>query len=427
MIFATLFKRGAVAYQLGSTVLSQALLSAANFFVAFILLRRLGDDQYGYYVLASVTLLLVASLQGAYFQPPIVVELARRGLAERKAFMGGLVGGRSRLVWGLALVVIVAQLVAWISNLISSQIEALLLAGSVSGIAVLFREFFRGVLLAYHRTQDVLRGDIAYVVLLLGSVFIVTLFPQATVLAIASVGLSALCSALILSRAAWRFEPWDLKGSLSAIRDIRAQGVWSVFGAAVHWTFSQGYTYIVAAMLDVRAVAALAATRLLLMPINVISSGANQSTFPLLSRWHEQIGFVATFRRTVRISTALVALFGVYVGLVWIFRGWLFNVLIHKSADHQDILIIIWSAIFLVMTIRDQFVSLLSVRARLEAVSKFTFASAVLAVFSIWFAIPMYGPAGALVGILVGELFNVAGLLLLSTLEIRRARAEVIA
>lgn len=425
MIVAKLLKRGALAYQLGSTVLSQALLSGANFVVAFILLRRLGDDQYGYYVLASVTLLLLASLQGAYFQPPIVVALARQGPQERRVFLGGLVSGRSKWVWGLAAVAIVADLTAWLSNLISSHVGLLLLAGSVAGIAVLFREFFRGVLLAYHQAHDVLRGDTVYVVLLLGSALIVTLLPQATVLAILSVGLAALCSAVILSRAVWRFEPWDLQAPISALRDISTQGAWSVFGAAVHWSFSQGYTYIVAALLDVRAVGAIAATRLLLMPINVLSSGVNQSTFPLLSRWHEQMGLKATFRRTVAISAALVGLFSVYVGLVWIFRGWLFDVLIHKSVDHQDLLIVLWSAIFLVMTVRDQFVSLLSVRARLQDVSKFTFVSAVLAILSIWFAIPIYGPAGALVGILVGEVFNVMGLLLLSALEMRRDRTEI--
>ena len=61
----------------GSTVVSQAVVSAASLLVGLILIRRQSDAQYGYYVLVTVTLLLLTGLQAAFIQPSMVVRLAR--------------------------------------------------------------------------------------------------------------------------------------------------------------------------------------------------------------------------------------------------------------------------------------------------------------------------------------------------------------
>ena len=424
MIFSKLLGKRAVIQQLGSTVVSQGILSAANFFVAFILLRRLGDGQYGYYVLAAVTLILLTSVQNAYFQPSIIQELARMGLVERKAFIGGLVHGRNAIVWSVTVAAFALDFIAWYCNILDTHIAMIVAVGTVSAVTTLYREFFRGLLLAHHQAPAVLRGDIVYATALLAGALLATVGPYATVFSILAVGVAASLSAALLARSTWNFEPWNISRSFSTTAGIAIQGAWSVFGAAVHWSFSQGYTYMVAALLDVKAVGALAATRLLLMPINVLSSGVNQSTYPMVSRWHEKLGYKSALSRTASISGALLVVFCIYVALIWAFRVWLFDTVIHKTYDNQGILIGLWSTIFLVTAIRDQFVSLLAVRSRLKDVGKFTFISAALAIVSIWYAIPAFGAEGALIGILVGEVFNVVGLLYLSLMEIGRNGIE---
>jgi O-antigen/teichoic acid export membrane protein len=412
--------RSAVARLLGSTILSQAFLSGANFLVSFMLIRRLGDDQYGYYVLATVTLLLLASLQGSFFQPPIVVALSRLDLPARQALVGGLSRARKWIALLIFAFVVVADGVAWVTGLFDFHEVCLVAVGSLAALAVLHREFYRGVLLAYHQANSVLRNDLVYVTLLIAGAFTATYMPMATVMAVASIGIAAFCGGRLMSRSVWRFEPWDPQGGPGVLRDISKQGAWSVFGAATHWSFSQGYTYIVAATLDLRAVAAIAATRLLLMPINMLSSGVNQSVFPLVSRWHEQIGAKGVFRRIITICALLVAVIAVYALVVWLMRGWFFDVFLKKSFENRDQLILLWIAVFLVMTVRDQLGILLTVRSRLKELSQFTFFSAVLALIVIRYAITDFGPAGALIGILVGELVNIAGILILSIIEIRR-------
>src|ERR1700679_2295513 len=59
------------------SVVSQAILSAANFAVSLILLRYGPSTQYGLYVLAFNAIPLLTALQGAFIGPPMVNELAR--------------------------------------------------------------------------------------------------------------------------------------------------------------------------------------------------------------------------------------------------------------------------------------------------------------------------------------------------------------
>jgi len=422
MIFTKLLGKRALIQQLGSTVISQGLLSAANFIVAFVLLHRLGDGQYGYYVLATVTLILLSSLQNAYFQPSIIQQVARMGLNERKIFIGGLIYGRNKIIWLLCGVAFALDIFAWYLNVFDAQIAALILVGIVSAVSTLYREFFRGLLLAHHQAPPVLRADFAYVVILVAGILVATLLPYATFFAILFLGVAALMSALLLARSTWSFEPWERFSTFATTAGLAKDGAWSVFGAMVHWSFSQGYTYMVAALLDVSAVGILAATRLLLMPINVLSSGVNQSTYPMVSRWHESLGYSSALRRTVYVCGGLILVFAVYASFIWIAKVWLFDAVIHKKYEGQGGLLGLWSAIFLVMAVRDQFASLLAVRSRLKSVGKFTFVSAALALTSIWYAIPVLGPQGALVGILLGETFNVGGLLYLSLMEMRPKR-----
>lgn len=414
-------RRGAAARLMGSTVLSQAFLSAGSFLVAFLLLRQLGPETYGYYVLVSVTVILFASLQGAFFQTPLVLMMARASPAQRPSLVGGVMRARTRLVYGLAAVVLGLDVLAWAGGLIAEERALLVLVAGVTTVAVLHREFCKGVLLVHHRAGDVLRGDLVYAVLLVGLSIVATLLPRPTVWAVAGMGLAALVSGQLLGRALWRFEAWDRAGSVDAVKQqISTQGGWAVLGAAVHWSFSQGYTYLVAALLDVRAVAAIAATRLLLTPINLLSSGVTQSVYPLVSRWHEEVGLGVVLRRLLWITVVLLGLGLLYAVGVWLLQGWFFEDVLKKAILDRDALLLLWSAVFIVMLVRDQICCFLVVRSRLRSMSQFTVVCSVFALLAIWFAVPRWGAEGAVAGILAGETLNLLGMLALSYQEVRR-------
>ena len=75
----------------GASLVMQAMLSAANFLIGMILIRRTNDLQYGYYVLASNAILLVTSLQTAFIQPRMVLGLTRLERNGRSDLTGGLI------------------------------------------------------------------------------------------------------------------------------------------------------------------------------------------------------------------------------------------------------------------------------------------------------------------------------------------------
>ena len=57
---------------LGSAVVAQALLSAANLCVGLILIRRTDDQEYGYYVLVLNALMLITQIQTQFIAPAMI-------------------------------------------------------------------------------------------------------------------------------------------------------------------------------------------------------------------------------------------------------------------------------------------------------------------------------------------------------------------
>src|SRR4029077_8368119 len=116
-------------------------------------------------------------------------------------------------------------------------------------------------------------------------------------------------------------------------------------GAGIPWLLIQGYSYLVAGVLDVGHVAALAATRLVLMPVFVLSGGVSMLLFPLTSRWVHESGVRAGTRRLVLLVAALAALALCYMGVMWLLRDWIFSVILKKHFEQRDLLLLLWSAV----------------------------------------------------------------------------------
>jgi O-antigen/teichoic acid export membrane protein len=404
---------------LSSGLTMQALVSIGSFVVGLILIRRTTDTEYGYYVLVTNALLLSATLQLSFIQPPLVTRLARFDAAARAAFVGGLYRNLRRLWPYLALAVAAVALLLRLFRLIGNHLLLLLIAAGCALLATLYREFFRVVLLAYRRPHSVLRADALYVVLLVGGAWLASLGTQAAAVAALTLGLSALIGGRLCSGALWRFEPWNIEGARGVLEEIAPLALWSTGGAAIHWLFSQGYSYVVAGTLDVTAVAAIAAMRLLVMPVNLLSTGLGSIMLPAISNWLNTESTRKVFGRQILFSLGLAAVALGYFALVWGLRERIFDHVLKKHSASFDLLLLLWSSIALLMLFRDQLIYLLVVKGRFRSLAALTFMSAVLALVLSYAAMREYGVAGALVGVLLGETVNVAGILYLCCRETR--------
>jgi O-antigen/teichoic acid export membrane protein len=404
----------AFARLLSSAVFSQALLSAASFAVGLILIRNTTDVQYGYYILASSAILLLVSLQNAFFKPPLAIRLTRLDRLGRSDLVGGLYREQRRILPAAGGIGLIITLALWYAHVLDAVTGPLVLATIAAATAILHREYFRIVLLAHRRPHDVLRTDVFYVVLMVAGVLIAILTPVPAVTAVFTLSLAAVASGVLMSRALYRYEPWNIQGTQGILGEIAPLAAWSTAGAAIHWTFSQGYMYLVAGTLDVAAVAAIAAVRLLMMPVNLLSTGIGSLMLPLASGWLHQHGARLLLRRLGMFALGLAAATLCYIAILWWLRDWIFAVVLKKQFVQRDALLILWSAIFLVIVIRDQLIYLLAAQGRFRVMTLLTLASAVISLTASYWGMLRFGVTGALAGMLVGELINTIGVGILS-------------
>jgi O-antigen/teichoic acid export membrane protein len=401
-----------------SAVFSQALLSASSFAVGLIFLRNTGAAQYGYYVLALNAVMLLASLQNAFLGPPLAIRMSSLDASGRGQLVGGLLREQRRISACLGLVGVVVALVLWQASVLDHHSLPLVLATVGAGLALIGREYFRMVLLAHRLPHDVLRIDLVYVALLLAGAFAATLMPLPAIAAICALGLAAAVSGWLLARALHHRHPWTGQAMPGLLRNIAPLAAWSTAGAAIHWAFSQGYIYLVAGTLDIAAVAAIAATRMLMMPVNLLSTGIGSLMLPTTSGWLRKHGAALVRRRLSLLAAGMAVTALCYFGILWVTRDWLFDHVLRKQFPQRDPLLLLWGAVFLLIVIREQLVYLIAAQGRFRLLTSLTLLSAGVSMAISYWGMQNFGIVGALAGILAGELINVAGIVLLSALRL---------
>ena len=202
-------------------------------------------------------------------------------------------------------------------------------------------------------------------------------------------------------------------------RELAPLGGWAMAGWLVYWSFSQGYNYVVAGTLDLAAVAALNAVRLLLMPANLMVSGIKQLLLPMAARWHQSLGLDPMLRRLLGFAAVVMVLSLIYFGLLWLLRDWVFEVLLKKRFADRDQLLLLWMLMFLISGLRDLLMTGLLVRERFRSMTGLSSVAAVLSLLTCWLGTQYYGVAGAILGLVLGEAINLLGVLWLTIRERR--------
>ncbi len=383
-------------------------------------IRYASNAQYGYYVLVLNALILVTALQNQFIQAPMVHRMTRLEPSGRADLIGGLFRSQRRLVPLVGAVAVAITLGLWAFGILGGQTASLVLAAAAAAIATLYREFFRMVLFAYRQPLQVMRVDLLYVVTLVAGAFLATLTRAPAVVTVLILSLAAATGGILLSRSLWRYEPWNIRGARGILLQILPVGAWTVAGAAIHWTFSQGYNYLIVGTLDIQAVAAAAATRMLMMPVNMLSTGIGTLMLPTASIWLMTHGALRVFKRLTLLCFGLTGLALCYLSVVWLCRDWIFTVILHKQFAQRDLLLALWSVIFILMIFRDQFLFLLLARTRYRTLTSLTLCSAVLSLAVSYACLIRIGVVGALVGVMSGEILSVAGLIVLGLIEVKR-------
>ncbi len=100
-----------------------------------------------------------------------------------------------------------------------------------------------------------------------------------------------------------------------------------------------------------------------------------------------------------------------YFVLVWFFRDWFTADFLHKTIADRDMLLLLWACISIVGLVRDVLQCALIALEHFKPMAWLTALSAVVSLSLMWFGLSSWGPRAALIGLICGELVNLAGVL----------------
>lgn len=404
-----------------SAVIDQAMLSATNLIVGLLLIRNVSDEDYAHYVLAFSTLLLVTSLQGALIGGPLAVLAPKRSAEDKRVMVASLHRRlRQFSMWATPLALVLLAVVALVAPL-SGEYTMIGAAFVLCTHTAIEREYLRSALMLYSRPQAVLAVDALYcVVLLIGAALATWLVRPAAPAVIGAIAMASMAGSWA-ARRSYRSAPgWTEVDAPLALKEVLALGYWGGIGAVIFWICNYGYTYVTALRLDVATVAAIAATRLLLMPVNLLTTGVKSLLVPTAAGWYNELGMRELLRRITFFTFGLLALVALYAGLLWLCRDWLIDVGLKKSIPHRDALIALWIGIFALAVVRDQMQTILLIREQFKNLAWISAGSAVFSLTLSWWAMGHYGMVGALMGLVSGELISLIGTAVMTYRQVRR-------
>jgi len=405
------FASGRMLKLFSSSVMDQVVLSAANFSVGFLLIRFTSDDDYGLYVLLLTALQLMVTLQKASISGPLALVVAPKTPVERVRSVGAIKDAQRRLllklVVGLQAVPLAAVLTGWLTPR-----QALFLSlGIVCLWTSLRRELLRDLLLLFARADRLLMADLVYAILLAGGAALALLSHGAAVLWVAGTMVAAAVAGEAIAYRMLAHKPGWLRGEAGPLlRQLRPLGFWSMVGALTYWLYSGATNYMLAGALDLKAVADVNATRLLLMPVIMLSLGVQGVVNPMAALWYREVGLPRLIRRLAGFTLGLLVLDLLYLALVWIFRDWLTTSFLHKQIAQRDQLLLLWTGWALISVLRMGLSYALFASGKLKALAAQGIISAGVAIAITAFGVRYWGAATALIAQLAGETINLIGI-----------------
>lgn len=420
----------------GSAVASQAMLSAANFITGLLLLRSAGAQPYAHYVLAMNSIALMVSLQTAFLGPPLATRLPSLPDHARATLIGGLLNEQGRLLSRMAGIAALAAVVLTLYSTLGTTpngvtvhtnplaIPLVLFCSLLAMVGTLRREFLRQTLLALRRAHAILRADFLFAfAAIIGAV----LASQSPLWAGPAIVLLVLALGSLASRHLLKMSLDQQFGLPTArhpqlLQEIIPLALWSTSGAALFWLYTQGFLYLVAAKLGTTAVATLAATRLLLMPMNLLSSGLGGLLAPAAAGWLAEMGRSRLLQRLAGIAIAMGLLTTLWVVALDHWQQPLFALLFRQPVAHGEALLLSWGAVYVSMALRDQLGYLLSALGHYRQLTLLTAVATCASLSCCLLGMSwLPDPRGAMIGIVAGEGLTLVGIVALVWHAVRQA------
>lgn len=405
-----------------TSVSSQVLLSGTSFLVNLLLIRYTSDTDYGLFILAQSAILLAITAQNSWMVGPLIGMAGQRQPEPRRQMIGAIFASSQRFLTRALLILMPLAGIGYAIGRLNG-LEAVVVAITlVAAWTALRRDFTRNLLLSYARPLTVLRADLFYVALMVSGVVLASASPDfEAAIAVAGLTFAAWIAARIGHEALAADPGWVVADAAPYWKEMRSLAIWATTGAVIFWLFSQSYNYILAARVDLTAVADVNASRMLLMPAMLLTTGVRSLLGPMSVTWLTQLGLDRLLKRLAVFVVGIGVLQLIYFAALWLFRDWLTGDLMHREIGDRDRLIMLWAGVSLVSLCREVTQCAVQAMLRFEAMAYVTAASALMALVLMWFGLDWWGPAAVIIAQIAGEFVMLVGVLVMLVI-VRRER-----
>src|SRR5438094_613372 len=243
----------------GVALIDQAILSATNLVIAFILIKTVPKEEYGHYSIV------------------FAVSLAAKDTHRKNGYVAALYWGQLLAIIPAAVLGLIATGGLYLYGLDAVEVWTIG-ALCVGAIGILLREFSRAYYFAQESPLKVLKLDTLYTLIYFGlTLMAFGLFRISVPLIFLFMGASGLITSLLFNCRGSSFSWQSIRDSY---REHWAFGKWALLGILVTHVQSYCNLYLIGSLLSTAAAGSVSASRLPLAPLQLLQIGWGKIAIP---------------------------------------------------------------------------------------------------------------------------------------------------
>lgn len=395
---------------------SQGLLSLTNLVIGLCLIRYSSKEEYGLYVTAYATLLLYQGIQNAIITTPLIVFSAGKHSENKAMFIDGL---RTIQFLIFTPLITISMLAFFFFYKPPNQINPY--AFVIFGFTIftsLTNEFIKSILYSKLSIKITFRMDLIFAVCTLLAIswlvfthINVAMFPlfnafiHINVIIIVSIlGISYFVSSVYGYFLLDQKPAFCVKNAKETFKETWPYSRWSVLGVLFTFLQSWGYVYIVSAFSGMGNTAEISAAKLIMMPVNLVILSWGRVFMPKGAILLEEKNIFKIKRLHFLAIILLECILAFYLSIVFLGRNFIFSRILTKDYGDIWIYILLWACVCGISVCRSNTSLFLQILKKFKELATAVSISSIITLgVSIYF-LPIYGSAGSIFALLVGEL-----------------------
>jgi O-antigen/teichoic acid export membrane protein len=395
--------KGTIIFRGGIAAIDQGLLSAINLGVQIFLINMVTKNEYGNYSLAFSIIMYLMSFQNAVVNTPITVTIAAKTEEIKARYISSIFSGQL-IVLSILLVLGVLTATILYSLGLGSEESLLIASLSIASFGILNREFLRAYFFAEEEPARVLKLDLYYGIMYLSLIACsYFLFGVSVPLIIIFMGFAAGFDSLILNK---RFK---IDFTKKLIKESYAENwqmsKWSLLSVTLTHLQNYAYLYVIGILLGSSAMAEVSASRLLLMPLALITVGWGNVVRPYGSKLREQNQLRKFFKNLVLAGAIFPLIILIVTAILYLNSNWLLKFVFTKDYESVFQYLIYWALLSSAEFLRLNANYGLQVIKKFKSIAKVNASAAVFVLLLTILLTSEYQIIGALIASLIGQIF----------------------